>query len=411
MNGFDPTLMLLGNQIQYYDWGGLDAIGDFLGKTRKTDRSEAEMWMGAHPKAPSWVAVEKQPMPLPELIADRPEAILGDEVAERFHSQLPFLMKLLVAARPLSIQAHPDATQAQDGFRKEEADGPDIDDERRNYKDSNHKPEVICALTDFWALKGFRPVGEMLADFAGFSVIQPELDCLRNRAETGPKEFFQSLTRLNDPRRQELVGKLVSAMRSSPHSRDKDKHAYWIVKLGELHPGDIGIACALMLNLVHLKAEQALYVPAGELHAYLEGMGVELMATSDNVLRAGLTSKHVDIDELQKVLGSQSEKAETIECEQRENGEVAYPSPAHEFELSLIRLNGSRPYVSGENRSVEILFVTEGSAQIAHAASGEMLSIPKGRSVLVPAAVDKYEIIGKKDAKTTIYKATVPRSR
>jgi len=403
--------MLLDNQIQYYGWGGLDAIGDFLGNDSKTNRPEAEMWMGAHPKAPSSVSVKKQPVALSELIADRPRAILGDEVAECFDNQLPFLMKLLVAARPLSIQAHPDLAQAREGFDEEKDDGPAIDDGKRNYKDPNHKPEVMCALTDFWALKGFRPVDEILSDFAGLEVIESDLERLKSDEEMGPKQFFQSLTRLDEPQKEKLVAELVSKMRSTPQCEDKDNHAYWTVKLGELHPGDIGVACALMLNLVHLEPEEALFVPAGELHAYLAGTGVELMANSDNVLRAGLTGKHVDIAELEKVLDPRSGKAEKIKREQRANGEVVYPSPAPEFELSLIRLDGDQVYSSGENRCVEILFVVEGEAQIEHAAAGEVLRMPKGRSVLVPAAVEKYEIATKKAETTTIFKATVPRSQ
>lgn len=410
MSGSDPTIMLLDNQIQYYAWGGLDAIGDFLGNECKTNRSEAEMWMGAHPKAPSSVAVENQPVALSELIADRPQAILGDEVAERFDNQLPFLMKLLVAARPLSIQAHPDLAQARDGFDEEDEDGPEIDDAQRNYKDPNHKPEVICALTDFWALKGFRPVDEILSDFADFQAIEPELERLKSDEKMGPKEFFQSLTRLDESRRGKLIAELVSTMGTGPHREDKGNHAYWIVKLGELYPGDIGIACALMLNLVHLEPEEALFVPAGELHAYLEGTGVELMANSDNVLRAGLTGKHVDIVELEKVLDPRSGKAKKIERERKKKKEIVYPSPAPEFELSLIRLDGDDTYSSAESRSVEILFVVDGKAQIQIAASGVALRVSRGKSVLVPAAVDKYEIVTKEET-TTIYKATVPRSQ
>lgn len=402
------TIMLLGNQIQHYEWGRRNAVRAFLGKSRMTHRPEAEMWMGAHPKASSWVAVEKQPMPLLELILDAPSAVLGGDVVRNFGLQLPFLMKLLAAARPLSIQAHPDQSQARIGFDYEEANSVAIDDVRRNYKDPNHKPEVICALTDFWALKGFRPVADILNDFKGIAIIQSEWNRLGAAGHSGLRDFLESLTRLDRPRRQALVGELVGKMATHPSRTSKGTHAYWIVRLDDLYPNDIGVAVALMLNLVPLQKWDALYVPAGELHAYLEGTGVELMANSDNVLRAGLTPKNIDVIELLNILACPAPTTGLVPTTKLGPTETLYDTPATEFKLSRIALDATASYVGGGHDSVEILFVVEGKARITDLATREVLPLSEGRSVFVPAAVSQYEIANQVDDKTVIFRATVP---
>lgn len=346
-------------------------------------------------------------MPLLELIEDDPGAVLGPGVARRFGASLPFLMKLLAAGRPLSIQAHPDQSQARNGFDYEEANGIAIDDVRRNYKDPNHKPEVICALTDFWALKGFRPVADVLNDFAGIATIQAEWNRLSAAGHPGLRAFFESLTRLDKPRRQTLVGELVSKMLAHPSRTSKGTHAYWIIRLDDLCPNDIGVAVALMLNLVPLKKWDALYVPAGELHAYLEGTGVELMANSDNVLRAGLTPKNIDVKELLNILACPAATTGLVPTTKLGPTETLYGTPATEFKLSRIALDGVASYVGGSD-SVEILFVVEGEARITDLAASEVLPLGKGRSVLVPAAVSQYEITNQVDDKTVILRATVP---
>jgi len=343
---------------------------------------------------------------LAELIAERPKGVLGEAVIARFGNTLPFLLKVLAAARPLSIQAHPDREQAREGYERETALNVPIDAKHRNYKDANHKPEVICAITLFWALKGFRPVGEIIAAFQGVSAIEPELAALKDSPnKVGLKAYFDKVMTLDLSRRRELVDQVVSRARPGA---EKNTHDYWLVKLDQLHPGDLGVACALMLNLVPLRPGQALYVPAGELHAYLEGTGIELMANSDNVLRGGLTEKHVDTQELLRTLTFNTGSAEVLTGEGRGPAETVFRTDAEEFELSVIRLDGSRPYVSNESPGVEILLATEGNATITDCGAERDLGINRGCSVLVPAAVPQYRINGGPNDTTTLFKAAVP---
>lgn len=395
---------ILKNTIQPYAWGSHTAIAELLGVRPQPGSPQAELWMGAHPKAPSRVAVDGKWVSLEELVERYPQEILGRETATAFGNSLPYLFKVLAAARPLSLQAHPSLAQAREGFERENALGIALDAPQRNYRDANHKPECICALTPFWALHGFRQISEVLA-LAGrldLPIFENLLSVLRRRPDArGLKLFFQAMMTLPAAERTTLSTRAVD--RASRLAAE-DPVYRWMSRLGAAYPGDIGIFAPMVLNLILLKPGQALYLPAAELHAYLEGTGIELMANSDNVLRGGLTPKHVDVAELLKVLNFEERTAHVLVPQPRANGERIYECPAREFVLSAVTVEPQTPYVSPPVRSVEILLSTAGSAGITDRGTGEEIAFPKGRSVLVPAAVKGYTLTGE----AVVFKAAVP---
>ncbi|MGD8293137.1 MAG: mannose-6-phosphate isomerase, class I [Desulfobacterales bacterium] len=398
------TIKYLKNTIQNYDWGSLTAIPDLLGKQNSSRTPMAELWMGAHPKAPSLVNCQGQWQPLTKLIAEYPQDILGNTVASSFDNQLPYLFKVLAAAKPLSIQAHPSLDQAREGFAKEIAMGIAMDAPDRNYKDANHKPECICALSQFWALSGFRDIPDII-DLVGKSCpvgLAPELAALNNQPDAvGLKRFFTDLMTMNFDRKRQVV---AEAIRTADLLADQELAFSWVKRLSVVYSDDIGIFSPLLLNLVELNPGEALFLPAGELHAYLKGVGLELMANSDNVLRGGLTPKHVDVPELLNVLNFKPRTIQILEAIKKTQNESVYASKADEFVLSMITIANGIPYQSSESRGVEIMLCTQGSASLMDIGSGEMISIKRGDSVIVPAAVTGYTATGE----ARIYKASVP---
>ncbi len=312
------------NQIQKYAWGSVRAIPELLGYENANNEPMAELWMGAHPKAPSLAEkTDGNPVPLNETT----------------NGSIPFLFKVLASDKPLSIQAHPDLKQARAGYARENAAGKAFDAFDRNYKDHNHKPEIICALTEFHAMRGFRPAAGIAANFKEIMVpaLESSVAGLETASESssGIRNFFTDLMRLEAGQKQKLLkAALVKAQKSQlPASR-------WIKRFSELYPGDIGILSPLYLNLVILQPGEAMYIPAGELHAYLEGLGIELMANSDNVLRGGLTPKHVDVPELLATLSFEPSEPEILKPAKISDSESVYVTPAPEFYLSRIDLDG-----------------------------------------------------------------------
>ena len=398
------SIKLLKNTVQNYAWGSVTAIPELLGEANPSQEPKAELWMGAHPKAPSFVELDGRWLSLTELIEKFPEKILGKAVASAFDGKLPYLFKVLAAAKPLSIQAHPSLNQARVGFEKETDRGIDIDAPNRNYKDDNHKPECICALSPFWAMHGFRRIPEILAMSAKYCPVglAGELESLKKHPNPqGLKKFFTDLMTMGSRRQKQVVDEAVDKARQMA---DANIASHWMKKLSIENPSDIGILAPLLLNLIELKPGEALFLPAGELHAYLEGVGIELMANSDNVLRGGLTSKHIDVAELLKVVNFKPRPVNVLKTVKKNKNEKIYASEAHEFVLSVVCTSTGNPYQSSESRSVEILLCTEGSACLKDKGTQETIKIRKGDSVIIPAAVVGYSISG--DA--MIYKAAVP---
>jgi len=333
-----------------------------------------------------------------------PMAILGKRTSEKFHRRLPYLFKVLAADRPLSIQAHPNLIQARQGFDRENRLGIPLDAPNRNYRDDNHKPECLCALTKFWALEGFRKISELLPliETVCPDGLEAEIVKLRkNQNAQGLKEFFQSLMTLESGRRVQLVDEAVQI---AYRLEEIDPLYHWMIALYDEYPGDIGIFSPVLLNLICLEPGQAVYLGAGELHAYLRGTGIELMANSDNVLRGGLTPKHIDVPELLNVLNFQDGAPTLLAPEPSSDTERIYSSDAEEFVLSVISLTPGRVHASATSRSAEILLCTEGRATMIESGLNRRVDMKKGASVLVPAAVDHYSMEGA----AIFYKASVP---
>jgi len=305
-------ICLLENTIQEYAWGSYTAIPELLGNDSPANTPQAELWMGAHPKAPSRVKCNGKWISLLELIDSNSQDILGKKVAQRFKNRLPYLFKVLAAAKPLSIQAHPSIDQACRGFDRENRLGIPLDAPNRNYKDDNHKPECICALTSFWALNGFRKASDMISLMGKIcpSGLKKDFDMFRQQPNSrGLKKFFKAMMIMDQTPQHQVISDVV---KNADRLKDKNAAYQWIIDLHEEYPSDIGILSPIILNLICLEPGQAMFLPSGTLHAYLDGVGIELMANSDNVLRGGLTPKHVDVKELLNVLNFEELKNGTL---------------------------------------------------------------------------------------------------
>ncbi|MDK8797195.1 mannose-6-phosphate isomerase, class I [Corynebacterium sp. MSK044] len=323
--------------LQHYAWGDTSSIAMLQGR-KPGDEPEAELWFGAHPSAPSGTTAG----PLDAVIAANPVQVLGEKTATDWDSRLPFLVKLLAAKQPLSIQAHPSIAQAKEGFAREDAAGIPRDASHRNYKDENHKPEILVALTPFRAMAGFRPIEDTVRLLEAFEM--PELDEVARVLVDGSLEaLLRHWLNLDTP--TPLVdaviaraGEIAAAGHADP---DVARLAENIVFIGQEFSGDVGVLAALLLNHIVLEPGGAVFLPAGNLHAYLEGFGVEVMANSDNVLRGGLTSKHIDVDELMDVLIFSPIADPTLDVvthvEEAVRGSVRctkYPVPVKDFAVS-----------------------------------------------------------------------------
>ncbi len=399
------------NTIQKYAWGSKTAIYQLTGlKTGYGAEPWAELWMGAHPKASSRVKYNEDMISLFDLIQTMPEKILGSGIAGKYNNTLPFLFKILAASKPLSLQAHPDKVHAEKGFEKENKLKISLNAFNRNYKDSNHKPECICALTSFYALNGFRKISMIikLMDKICPLTFRSKLNQLQNNQNsTGLKTFFSALLTMEKNQKQKIISEAINKAGKLTNFPDYDKAYEWMIKLHKHFPGDIGIFSPLILNLVCLEPGQAMFIPAGQLHSYLEGMGIELMANSDNVLRGGLTEKHIDLPELLEILNFNEKKSDILLPEKINEYEKIYNTPAEEFTLSVITIKQNEVYTCQGNKTVEILLCTEGNAVISGFKEKPKISVLRGNSVLIPFSLQNYTIRGS----STIYKASVPYSK
>ena len=388
-------LFILENRIQHYAWGSPTSIPELLGIRNKEGRPFAELWMGAHPRAPSMALTDSLEVPLNVLIARDPGFFLGDRVRRSFGDRLPFLFKVLAAEQPLSLQAHPDIDRAREGYAGEEKRGIPLDSPDRNYRDPNHKPEMICALTGFDALCGFRNLGEILELLAPIE----SAALLTEGLESGNpyKQLLSRMLFLPETEKKQVLSEVLARAEHSESPPDR-----WAAHLAEFFSNDIGILAPYIFNLVHLQPGQALALKAGMLHSYLHGTGIELMANSDNVLRGGLTEKHVDRDELLRVLDFVPLEPNIIDPDPGRGDIAEYPSGAKEFVLSSLRLEGRGEVRIPGTPGPEIILCTEGRLVIR--SEDETLMIVKGRSVFVAAETGAYTIKGVGRA----FKASVP---
>ncbi|MEV7202164.1 mannose-6-phosphate isomerase, class I [Streptomyces griseoluteus] len=377
----------LDNTVRPYAWGSTTAIPRLLG-TEPTGEPQAEMWMGAHPGAPSRTSRGT----LVEVIDADPERELGAEAVAKFGPRLPFLLKILAAGAPLSLQVHPDLAQAREGYAEEERRGVPVDAPHRNYRDANHKPELICALTEFDGLCGFRAPAEAagLLDGLGVDSLKPYVDLLRAQPEDAAlREVLTAVLTANPEDMADTVTEATAACTrlGGPYTPYAD--------MARDYPGDPGVIAAMLLNHVRLQPGEALFLGAGIPHAYLDGLGVEIMANSDNVLRCGLTPKHIDVPELLRVVRFEASDPGVLRPEASSEGEEVYETPIDEFRLSRWVLPGE----TARDLTLptpQILLCTAGSVRV-----GEHGLLP-GRSVFVPAG-EKAEASGE----GTLFRATV----
>ena len=368
----------LQNTVRHYPWGSRTVIPELLGEASPAERPYAELWMGAHPDAPSVLSTGT---PLDKAIEERPHELLGAEVQERFGTRLPFLMKVLAAEQPLSLQAHPTTEQAEAGFAAEEAAGVPHDSPTRTFKDPFHKPELLLALTTFEALCGFRPVEESLHCLAKLHVpeLKPTIAAL---ARGGLRAAIPQLIALSAEHRADLVSAVAEAAAGFVAAHDPEFiNTYrWAASLAETYPADPGVVISLMCNHLKLAPGEAVFLPAGNLHAYLSGAGVEVMAGSDNVLRGGLTAKHVDLAALIEVLDFSDGRVPVLHPVLGPGG-LRYPVPVDDFDLTRVQLDGH----SGSllTSGPQVLLCTEGTAVLASPDGG--VTLEKGCSAFVPA--------------------------
>ncbi|MFB7260262.1 mannose-6-phosphate isomerase, class I [Streptomyces nojiriensis] len=380
----------LTNTIRPYAWGSTTALPMLLG-VEPTGEPQAEMWMGAHPGAPSRIDRGAGERVLSDVIAADPEGELGAATVAKFGPRLPFMFKILAAGAPLSLQVHPDLHQARAGFEDEERRGVPIDADHRNYKDPNHKPEMICALTAFDGLCGFRPPQEAADLLAGLEVdsLKPYVDLLRAHPEEAAlREMLTAVLTADRVEMAHTVHEVAVAV-----TRIGGRYTPYATLVHHF-PGDPGVIAAMLLNHVRLQPGEAMFLGAGVPHAYIDGLGVELLANSDNVLRAGLTPKHVDVPELLKI--AKFEPGDPNLLRPEGDAEEVYETPIDEFRLSRFLLApGGAPRVLPHD-TPQILLCTAGSPR-----AGELALAP-GESVFVPAG-EKVELSGS----GTIFRATV----
>jgi mannose-6-phosphate isomerase len=395
----------LDNRIKEYAWGSRTAIAELLGRPIPSARPDAELWLGAHPTAPSRVERQGRWESLFDLIARAPETELGPRVVSKFGPRLPFLFKVLAAEEPLSLQAHPDAEQARAGFENEERRRIPLDAPHRNYKDRSHKPELLCALGPFDLLCGFRRARDTarLLRALGVSALESGASALELEPDArGLKRLVSWLFATEGSLRSELVLATLDACAVHIDARGEfARECQWVLRVGSMYPGDIGVVIALLLNLVRLEAGQAVYLGPGSLHAYLKGVGLEIMANSDNVLRCGLTPKHVDVDELLRVLTFADEAAH-VTSPLGDGPEQVYEAPASEFRLSRIAARRSLGFESGERQGPEILLCVDGSVTFA-SSNENPYALEKGTSLFIAASSGAYTLNGE----GTVFRATV----
>ncbi|WP_329107569.1 mannose-6-phosphate isomerase, class I [Micromonospora sp. NBC_01699] len=360
--------------IRDYAWGSRSVIAGLQGRSVPSAGPEAELWLGAHPGAPAMVCRQDARVSLVELLAAEPGRWLGDEVAARFDGRLPFLMKLLAPEAPLSLQAHPDAEQARHGYATDQSRPPTA---HRNYVDPYHKPEVLVAIAPFEALCGFRNPRLSAAVLEAFDIpaLKPVVACLRTGAEGLRDAVARLLTWPAVDR-----GALVETVRTADLGPGYAHEQELVRRLAGWYPGDPGVLVALLLNHVWLEPGTAIWMPAGNLHAYLRGAGVEIMAASDNVLRGGLTPKHVDISELLRVLRFEVLEDPLLVPEAVAPGVVTWPVPVDDFALYRVRLDEDVPEARLRPTGPRVVLGGAGAVLVRDAAGA--VTVEPGRAAI-----------------------------
>ena len=402
MSGTLQSILKLQNTVKHYEWGSAEWIPALLGQKNISRIPWAELWMGINPASPSRViendlAGDAPATLLSEVINRDPRAFLGAEIVERFGT-LPFLFKVLAAAKPLSIQAHPNSEQAREGFDRENQLGIPFDAPNRNYRNPNHKPEIICALGPFEALCGFRETTEILflmeiLSLESEEISREDLERLIFTLKQGdnPIKAFLSVLFNMEAEIIKAIGELIKEKQEQLENDFPEYKDEWKISsyFASLYPCDHGLLAPLYLNIVELQQGEAIYLPAGVFHAYIQGMGIELMADSDNVLRGGLTKKHIDQEELFRVLNFSAYKPQIIKVPNPSPSWFIYPTPFGDFTLSVIqRSPQTQSVIPYHETGPSIVIITEGNASVTRIGDDFGRSFSKGESFFIPAGIN-----------------------
>ncbi len=393
----------LKGKVQHYAWGGTAFIPQWLGIDNPENKPFAEYWMGAHPSASSTISIHNEEKSLYELIKHDPDFFIGEKTNETF-GELPYLFKILDVKHMLSIQVHPSKEAAAKGFDEEEANNILITASNRNYKDKNHKPEVLVALSQVWLLHGFLRKDKLLKVLKTIPAFNYFEEIFLDKGYKGLYEYIMLMP-------QEASDKILSALIDEEIERKKNNKltkadaGWWVSKLYEnAKPAsnfDRGIFSIYLFNIVRVEPGEAVFQGAGVPHAYLEGQNVELMANSDNVLRGGLTPKHIDVTELLKHIAFEGIEPDVMKGVLLKDGERNYPCPVKDFGISKIELSANEIY-NAITTSLEIIVITEGEMQVK---GTNNVSVKKGEAfAILPKETYSISTISKACA----YKAFVP---
>lgn len=387
----------LENPVQHYDWGSKGAIPELLGNP-PDGTPHAELWLGSHPSAPSMVDVDGDRIALHHLIQQDPHAVLGQRIADEYGPRLPYLLKVLAAARALSLQVHPLPHAAREGFNRENAAGVPLDHPMRSFRDDRHKPELLVALSDFEILVGFRSPRAILALLEGLDgeligTVREQLAA--DRSDTSLRAAFETLlsARSDESRREDLARTVASVRERLELGSPNERADRAVLELAEQFPDDPGSIASLLLNSATLLPGEAVYVPPAEVHAYLGGVGLELQASSDNVLRAGLTGKYVDTEALVRNASFTPRSPVLPQAQFAGDSEAVatYRVPIPEFALTIIETS---PEESAElpPEGPRIVLCLHGAVELRCA--GGPTCLTKGESVLVPDSAGVVSVTG-----------------
>jgi len=393
----------LKGKVQHYAWGGQDYIPHWIGIENKEEKPFAEYWMGAHPSASSTITINNEDKNLFALIQGDADSFIGEKVNKAF-GELPYLFKILDVKDMLSIQVHPSKASAAKGFEEEEAIGLAINASNRNYKDKNHKPEVMVALSEFWLLHGFLNEDKLLNVLKTVPEFKSFVNIVLNE---GYKGLYEHVMLMPQNEADKLLAPLVEREINRKKNSELTRHepGWWVAKLYEHEKPsanlDRGIFSIYFFNIVNTNPGEAVFQGAGVPHAYLEGQNVELMANSDNVLRGGLTPKYIDAPELIKHIVFEGIEPNVMKGIDLTSGEKNYPCPVEDFGISKIELNAGETYQS-ESTSLEIIVIIAGEAKVS---GTNNLAAKKGEAIAILSG-ETYSISTKN--KFTAYKAFVP---
>lgn len=397
-----PSVYPLQGKVQHYAWGGYHYIPG-LCNIQKNHQPFAEYWLGAHPAQSATVTVQQKEMPLVDFINKYKNELLGTTVANEF-GRLPYLLKVLDVRQMLSIQVHPDKKSAEKGFAEENEKGIALTAFNRNYKDDNHKPELMVALSDFWLLHGFKPAAALKETLSAVPYFEPLVTLFEKEGYKGLYAYVMTMPQADvNKMLQPVIDRIMPLYNNGELKKEEEN--FWAARAAETfckgHDLDRGIFSIYFFNLVHLKKGEGIYQPAGLPHAYLEGQNIEIMANSDNVLRAGLTDKYIDIAELMQHVRFEATEPDIL-YNNIDEPETVYKSEATEFELSAVNTEKDEA-LHFETKGPETVLVIEGTLLIK--AADEQYTLQKGEAAFIKKGA---KIFMNPTAGTVYFKVSVP---